>query len=123
MNAWSDFWGDILEWMFENLMIPLVVLGGIGLVGLLGYIAYEEYNRDPMTQGVVVGKQHREAYTTTHMIFVGKVLVPQTIHHPERWVIELEGLTQGGKMARREFSVPKAQWDVIEIGAEMPIEP
>lgn len=41
-------------------------------------------------EGEVINKKHETATTMVQMIHAGKVMVPNTIHVPEKWKIEIE---------------------------------
>lgn len=41
-------------------------------------------------EGEVINKKHEAATTMVQMIHAGKVMVPNTIHVPEKWKIEIE---------------------------------
>lgn len=62
-------------------------------------------------KGVVTSKEHHGAWTQTYMIFTGKVMVPQVIHHPERWTLNIADSGQDGYC-----NVSKERFDSTAIG-------
>jgi len=41
------------------------------------------------TDGIVIGKSFVPAHKTSSMIFIGKMMVPNVINHPNSWVVEV----------------------------------
>lgn len=83
------------EWILNAIMagcvLILIVILGI-LVYLLGeqiYVSNLDYEDNPST-ATVTEMEYQEAYTTTTMNKVGKVLVPQTHHHSEEYNVYVE---------------------------------
>lgn len=60
--------------------------------------------------GTVVEKDHRDAYTTTYPVKVGKITTFQTKHHPECWKVKVEGEHNGSDC------IDKATWDALQVG-------
>ena len=64
-------------------------------------------------EGVVIGKEHRDAYSTVTMVYCGKgCMVPTTQYHPERWYLIVEG--KDGKNHR--VSVSEQYQESARIG-------
>lgn len=61
--------------------------------------------------GVVQSHSHREAYSYTTYILVGKVMVPQVRYVPEEWTLNIvDGDTSCS------CSVSEARWNATNIG-------
>ena len=77
--------------MMDKVFIGVIV-GLISLaVVVIGYVLYRaadtvgvESNSD---HGVAIGKTYHKAFTTTSMVMVGKVMIPQPMYHRERYKI------------------------------------
>lgn len=70
----------LLIWLVTLLLLGVCFLGCYWLVDNVGQPDFEK-------NGVIVGKHYSPAYTTTNYIYSGKVLIPQTIRHPESWSV------------------------------------
>ena len=40
-----------------------------------------------INKGIVINKEYHPSYVTTSFVMVGKVMVPQVINHPPRYVL------------------------------------
>lgn len=81
--------------LFWDVLFAILVLGLFFCFGALVYIigweirkCFLTYKKEPVTVKVV-NKQHTAAYTTTIMMRVGKVTVPQMQHHPAKYEVIL----------------------------------
>lgn len=74
-NAWSRFWFGLTEWVFDNLLIPLLALMLAVLVGLSAWALYSRLTEDEKSPWRC-DTQVQEG-TTTVIVPVGKVMVPQ----------------------------------------------
>jgi hypothetical protein len=77
-----------------SLLIPLLVAGC-----------------SDIDKGVVTGKEHRNSWTQTTMIYTGKAMVPNIIHHPERWTLNISDSGAEGYC-----DVSKERFDSTAIG-------
>jgi hypothetical protein len=73
----------------------------------------------PLRDGraTVIEKCYSEAYTTTTMVMVGKIFVPQTNHHPESWSLDLQ--LEDGRCG--SFECDQDTWDRIERGTSVTV--
>lgn len=62
-------------------------------------------------RGVVTSKEHHGAWTQTTMIMSGKVMIPQIIHHPERWTLNIADSGKEGYC-----NVTRERFDSTAIG-------
>lgn len=69
------------------------------------------------TTGVITGKHYTAPYTTTHFHTVGKVMVPQTTHHPEQHDVTIAAGSRSDTI-----SVTKEYWVSAREGDEVTIE-
>ena len=70
--------------------IGLCVLIVVAIFGMLAFLGIDSVGvKYELTPATVAERTFTPAHTTTRMIMVGKVLVPQTIHHPNSWSIEI----------------------------------
>jgi hypothetical protein len=76
---------------------------------------------DDRFQGEVVGKFHRDAYTSFVWISHGRNggghMVP--VHHPEKWCLIVRRET-GGEIEERLFDVSKSVFDDPPLGESYP---
>lgn len=47
-------------------------------------------------KGTVTGKHYKRPWVQTNMIMVGKIMVPQTINHPEGWIVDIKDGGENG---------------------------
>lgn len=67
-----------------------------------------------LDKGVVTSKEHHGVWTQrtqTNMIFIGQVMMPQIIHHPELWTLNIAASGQHGYC-----NVTKERFDATNIG-------
>lgn len=62
-------------------------------------------------RGTVTGKHYKSSWVQTNMIMVGKVMVPQIINHPERWVVDIKEGDEHGYCY-----VSKSYYETIAVG-------
>lgn len=68
--------------------------------------------------GVVTGKSYHEPYTTTGLIPVGKVLVPQTRHHPECYELVVRDNVDGKE---HDLCFDRNIWEKYEPGNQITV--
>ena len=73
------------------------------------------HEESKIKHGAIIAKYHDEAHTTTMMMPVGKVMVPQTQYHPESWSILIR---RDGQEATRY--VRKEVWEQLMVGDYFP---
>ncbi len=95
-----------------NSLIAVVV---IAITIGFGMMVWEACEPTPV-RGVVVKKQHRSQWIQVSNIMVGKVIVPQTIVHPEQWdlVVQNDGTT--GETGQFLVITSRAEWEQIMVG-------
>ena len=73
----------------------------------------------PLTQGVIVGKEHRNPSTSLGIapVFGGKQTswALTTDYSPERWVFVVDGSIDGDKVTRR-VDVDRYEWERAKVG-------
>lgn len=71
--------------------------------------------------GVVQSKTFVPAHTTTSVYYikVGDIMVPQTqtIHYPDRWSVDIEGVDKHGRDGVSTWDVSQSRYDSLSIGA------
>lgn len=104
-------WNDaIMIGGFSVAGVAFVLLVVVALAGF-GIGAFADSMKPD--SGPILSKSHRDAYTTTTMIMVGKVMVPQTHHHPESWE-----LTIGEAGWQKTVGVSQADFDRYRVGEQ-----
>lgn len=68
-----------------------------------------------ITEGIVVDKTYRSAYTThrTQMVNKGVIEIPE--YHPETYQMCIEG-KKNGETVKYWFSCPAEEWNAYKIG-------
>ena len=92
----------------------------VGLILWLGFAVTESATGSSVTlTGPVVSKRHVPAYTTTTLIPCGKVMIPQTQHHPARWAVTVRTEARGDIEAdvTRERFDRLAEAEVVTVSA------
>lgn len=109
---------DILEWLVEHIFgwVALIILAacGVALVALV-ICGVDSYRHDQAVhgfQGYVAEKNHYQPYTSTTLMPMGKVLMPMTVQHPERWNLTL----RNSEGARESCDVTEKQWEGLNLG-------
>lgn len=76
-RSWSDWWGDVMDWGCDNILLPMLVLVTVALIGVLlwagvsGVRAWRAERNDPWT----CVTSHVDHYET-RLVLIGKALVP-----------------------------------------------
>jgi len=73
----------ILSWILTLIICGLIAWGSLYLVDSVGL-------QEKKDSGVVVNKWFEPSHTTTSFMMVGKVLIPQTHHYPDSWMVEIK---------------------------------
>ena len=94
----------LIEWMFVS-----------AIMGILTAVAVILFSSPDIYVGKVYDRQFTPAYSTTTMIMAGKVMVPSTTHHPDRWRICIED-TKGEERLTECFPVAKHVYEKTNIG-------
>lgn len=106
-----------------RILIALVAVFLIGWGACWGVRAYR--HREAMYASVQVwtltDRGHRSAYTTTwyscHRVGrSGSIMIPHTVHHPERWWTVWTGTDCEGATRVREYDVDQQAWHEAKIG-------
>jgi len=71
-------------------------------------------NRGPITDCIIISKDHTGAWTHTSMVMAGKALVPITTHHPESWRLTISGKTEDGEYISRSISVSRDEYSRVD---------
>ena len=87
----------------------------MAIIGILGVVAYDVLRTPDIYVGKVYDRQFTPAHTTTSMVMSGKVMIPQTIFHPNRWRICIED-TKGEDRLTECFPVAKHVYDKTDVG-------
>ena len=104
MNFFTDIGGMILDGILDYKAEPILAFLSVimvlcvgALAIMLGYFVFylidSSFRKKFTTSGILIQKGFTPAHTTMVMQQVGKVMVPTTIHHPDRWtfLVELGG--------------------------------
>jgi len=70
-------------------MVILTFLFILGISSISFIISDNISLRTIHAQGTIINKEHHASYNTTQMIMIGKVWIPQTIVHPEEWIVDI----------------------------------
>lgn len=85
------------------------------VVAIVGICVWAYIDRNQLTEGTVVGKDHRSSYIWFQHIHAGNstILVPH--HEPEKWFLVIEG-TLNGQSRRESHRVSECAHDAAKIG-------
>ncbi len=98
-----------------------IILITLGVVSSI-YLGVQCYGRYTVFSGVVVDKQFRAAYTQITTTTVYNLTIEtstpqiQTIYHPDRWSIDIEGTNAAANFTTSNWAVPEHEYDIIKIG-------
>lgn len=74
----------------------------------------------PISEGLIVDKQHSDAYTYTALqpMMIGKVMsaIPVTRSVPETWEVTISGKGVDGEIETRVIDVSPSEFDSLAIG-------
>ncbi len=101
---------------FEKVLIGIIVVLIGFLVAVLAHITYDTFIREHITSGVVTAKWHQVAYTSIVMVPAGKIFIPATQYHPERWWLTVRGTLRNGTPDEESFTFNKDFWDKTQVG-------
>jgi len=106
-------WEEVLWWACVLVCVILVLLV---LVYVIFWVVDYKARQVPVVSATVVEKRYEEAAATTTYIMAGKILVPNTVHDDEDWVIiaDVEGVD--GKVRRLSYEVDKESWGSLRVG-------
>lgn len=84
---------EILEWIGEHITeiiiaIVMIIVTGVTALVIIASVANEN-NR--ISEGIVIDKNYRNAYTTVEYTKVGDTTIPQNVYHPESYKLEIQG--------------------------------
>lgn len=96
-------------------MKSFLIAVGLIVVCFLGYFYSMS---EELLSGVVVGKNYKEAYTTTDIVIIGDFMYPQSSHHPESYSLLIEGERTTGEQGTKWISVDRQTYDNTSIGDE-----
>jgi len=123
MDIFADIGGmlvvdDLLNFGNDPFMtiITFIMIGVIGTLACgIFYLIDSSFRKKFTTSGIIVQKGFTPAHTTVVLQQVGKVSVPQTIHHPDRWsfLVELGGAIDA---ETDEVDVSVDVYDKLNIG-------
>lgn len=69
--------------------------------------------------GTVINKRHKNAYDSTYYHRIGNVMVPGTIHHEEKYQLELQN-TIDGKVKTDWITVPEETYNQYQVSDQYP---
>ena len=75
------------------LIIVLVALI-IFMISLIGIAIYENIDYGEK-EGTIIDKYYRGSYVTTTYVTSGKIIIPNTMYHPESWNFKLQKEVDG----------------------------
>lgn len=83
----------ILEWISEHVIeiIKAIVMSFVIGLMTLAIIASVENENNRISEGIVIDKYYSIAYTTVVYTEIGDTKIPQTVHHPESYKLEIQG--------------------------------
>lgn len=105
--------GRLHSWVSCITAIEWMII--IAIIGILAAVAVPLFSSPDIYVGKVYDKKFTPAHSTTTMIMAGKVMVPSTTHHPDRWRICIEG-HKGEERLTACFPAPKHVYDKTNIG-------
>lgn len=105
---------NVLTFMADNIVHIVVLAVSLLIIGGFIYIACKnECNR--ISEGIVVDKHHRAAYSTTEYKSQGDLKLPVTKYHPATYHFTIEG-DKNGKSVKYYFAVTEMEYYTYKIG-------
>lgn len=105
------------EWLMDNIKVIIEGVVVFALAAIAATIFMAEWNNanNRITEGFVIDKQYRAAYTTTTYSGTGKSRIAIPHRHPERYIFTIEG-DKGGRTVRYTLDVTETQYEQYSIG-------
>lgn len=104
----SRIWEWLKEWWF-------VILAGIVVLSFVGALFWAVFTYEPLTEGIVIGKEYTPAhsvYSPIHMTVNGvSQTIPRWRNEPEKWRVTV----QNGD-ATDLWYVSQAYYESVKIG-------
>lgn len=69
--------------------------------------------------GTVINRRHENAYDSTYYHRIGRFMVPDTIHHEEKYQLELQD-TINGKVKTDWITVPEETYNQYQVSDQYP---
>lgn len=69
--------------------------------------------------GTVINRRHQDAYDSTCYHIIGRFMVPDTIHHEEKYQLELQD-TIDGKVKTDWITVPEETYNQYQVSDQYP---
>jgi hypothetical protein len=114
-------WKEESPWVLA-IVVPVSLAFFLGF-GWMFAESIPMFNRSlTVHSGIVIDKTYTPAHTTTTMLLVGKIMVPQTQYYPESWSVTISGRNEDGERDERTMSVPGPAWDTVEIGETVVVD-
>ena len=105
------------EWLMDNIKVVIEDIIVFALASIVAAIFIAEWNNanNRITEGFVVDKQYRAAYTTTTYSGTGENRIAIPRRHPERYIFTIEG-NKDGETVQYTFDVTASQYEQYSIG-------
>ena len=114
------------QWYQENRPYIWVGFAVILAIGWGAYFAIQYNHKHYVSEGTVIAKEYSAAWVQTILIPVssGKttILVPSTVYHPERYMVQIEGYGRCHELHKRTVDLAPSEWEKIQKGQKLAIE-
>jgi len=111
MFGWGWF-----EWIFAVVIATIVGLLVFVLILLFLLVEPSKPGSRKEGMGIVRSKSFTPAHMTTSFMWVGKVMIPMAIHHPDSWCLTME---VGGESA--EVGISQEFYERVQPGMSFKI--
>ena len=74
----------------EIFVVVAIIFIILGMLVVVGSKLDAHFSPTKTGSGRIIQKQYVKAHSTTSRMMVGKVMVPQTIRHPEKWQLTVK---------------------------------
>ena len=105
-----------METFFTVVLVILFGVIGCVLLGLLFFSIDSAFIPTQHGTAIIIEKEFTEAHTTTTMMLVGKVMIPQTMYHDDEYTLHVRRNNE-----EDSIDVEKSFYDAKNIGQEVPI--
>lgn len=105
------------EWFIDNIKVIIEGIIIFALATIVATIFFAGWNNanNRITEGFVIDKQYRAAYTTTTYSGIGENRIAIPHRHPERYIFTIEG-DKDGETVQYTFDVTETQYEQYSIG-------
>ena len=101
-----------IDWIKIGSAILCII---IVITVIAGVVASIENEKNKITEGIIIDKSYTEGYITYTNTRIGKIIILQPHHHPEKYSFQLRG-EKDGKTVTYWLTVSKEDYNEYKIG-------